>query len=170
MAANLRWSGRGTEPRRRAEHMNLAISEMAADLLVVDVEVDVEQVPRDHHGAELHGPRNVALHLGVFRWHRRRRRGGRRHPVPPAIRQQRQRPELASSASSAEEGRRRLRCRTAGTRRRDSGGVARRVGRRRRARAACAGVGGSHALHLLLLVRSRSLSSRGWFGSPRRLK
>jgi hypothetical protein len=145
--------------------LNLAVSEMAADLLVVDVEVDVEQVPRDDHGAELHGPRNVALRLGIFRGHRRRRRGDRRHPVPPAIRQQRQRPD-----DGAEGDRRRQRGRAAGTRRRDGGGMARRVGRRRRARAACAGVGGRHALHLLLLVRSRSLSSRGWLGSPRRLK
>jgi hypothetical protein len=81
------------------------------DLLVVDVEVDVEQVPRDDHGAQLRRGRNataVCRHRGgtrVVRRHRcRRRRGLGDLPILSAAGQQRQRPEPPAPAGAEERG------------------------------------------------------------------
>ena len=65
-------------------------------LLVIDVEVDVEQVPDEDHGPELQRPWNAVGDLGFSARVRRRRPRGRR----------RRRPRPRRSAACREQGRR----------------------------------------------------------------
>jgi len=71
-----------------------------SDQLVVDVEVDVEQVPDDDHGPELQRPWNAVSALGFSAPVCRRRRRGhcRRRPRPRREQGRRERPQAPANA------------------------------------------------------------------------